>query len=126
MEAGPACDAGPAWCHAGRRPAQCGPIWAAGWAATRSERSQASAARALTATTTTIANPIGWKNGRMAMLEIIQGTSTTVAWGAMFINVSGLTLNSTAGYSNVLIFKCVQVSGQPKVMLVSNSSSTRA
>lgn len=89
-------------------------------------QTQQNAELTLTATTTTIANPIGWKNGRMAMLEIIQGTSTTVAWGAMFINVSGLTLNSTAGYSNVLIFKCVQVSGQPKVMLVSNSSSTRA
>lgn len=89
-------------------------------------QTQQNAELTLTATTTTIANPIGWKNGRMAMLEIIQGTSTAVAWGSMFINVSGLSLNSTAGYSNVLIFKCVTVGGVPKVMLVSNSSSTRA
>jgi len=89
-------------------------------------RTQQNAELTLTQTTTTIANPMGWKNGRMAMLEIIQGTSTTVAFGSMFINVSGITLNSTAGYSNVLIFKCVLVNAVPKVMLVSNSSSTRA
>lgn len=89
-------------------------------------QTQQSAELTLTQTATTLANPTGWKNGRMAMLEIIQGTSTAVAFGSMFVNVSGITLNSTAGYSNVLIFKCVSVNGQPKVMLVSNSSSTRA
>lgn len=76
----------------------------------------------------TFAAPSGWKNGRMMMVEIIQGGagSFTVAWNSMFINISSLTMNTTAGYSNVLIFKCVLVSGKPKVMLVSNGSSTRA
>ena len=76
----------------------------------------------------TFGAPQGWKNGRMVMVEIIQSGagSFTVAWNAAFINVSSITLNTTAGYSNVLIFKCVLVSGQPKVMLVSNGSSTRA
>lgn len=73
----------------------------------------------------TMAAPINWKKGRLVMLEIIQDSigSRTVAWSTQFVNISTLTLNTTANYSNVLVFKCID---NGKVMLVSNSSSTRS
>ena len=76
----------------------------------------------------TMMPPLRWKNGRMVMLEVIQGGAGgfTLSWSTAFVNMSGATLQTTAGYSNVLVFKCVLVSGQPKVMLLSNAASTRA
>ena len=73
----------------------------------------------------TFAAPIGWKKGRLVMLEIIQGGagSFTPNWNTSFKNIASLSLNTTAGYSNVLVFKCIDNGG---VMLISNVSSTRA
>ena len=73
----------------------------------------------------TMMAPIGWKKGRMVMVEVIQGGagSFTLAWSTTFTNMSGATLTTAAGSSNRLIFKCID---NGKVDLVSNSVSTRA
>lgn len=73
----------------------------------------------------TFGAPMGWKKGRLVMVEVIQGGagSFTLAWNAAFTNVTGLTLVTAAGSSNRLLFKCID---NGKVDLVSNSSSTRA
>ena len=68
--------------------------------------------------------PIGWKKGRLVMLEIIQGGagSFTAAWNSNFKSVSALTLGTAAGSSNVLVFKCIDGG---VLSLVSNSTMTR-
>lgn len=73
----------------------------------------------------TMQNPFGWKKGRLAMLEVIQGGSGsyTLAWASNFVNVSSVTLNTAAGQSNVLIFKCID---NGKVALIANNSNTRS
>lgn len=73
----------------------------------------------------TFAAPQGWKKGRMAMVEVIQGGagSYTIAWNTAFKNISAVTLATAVGSSNILVFKCIDNGG---VMLVSNNSSTRA
>lgn len=73
----------------------------------------------------TFAAPSGWKKGRLVMVEIIQGGtgSYTVAWNTTFKNVSSLILQTSVGYSNILVFKCIDNGG---VSLISNNSSTRA
>lgn len=72
----------------------------------------------------TFATPVGWKKGRLAMVEIIQGGAGgfTVTWSGTFKNMV-TTLQTTAGYSNILVFKCIDNGG---VALISNNASTRA
>ena len=72
----------------------------------------------------TFAAPLGWKKGRLAMLEVIQGGSGsyTIAWNTAFKNMT-LTLATAVGSSNILVFKCIDNGG---VCLLSNNASTRA
>lgn len=72
----------------------------------------------------TLAAPLGWKKGRLVMLEAIQSGSGgfTIAWASAFKNVSSVTM-AGAGQSNVFVFKCIDNGG---VMLVSNSVCTRS
>ena len=73
----------------------------------------------------TFAAPLGWKKGRLAMVEVIQGGSGsyTIAWNTAFKNVASLTLATGVGSSNILVFKCID---NGAVALLSNNSSTRA
>ena len=72
----------------------------------------------------TMGAPLNWKKGRLVMLDVIQGGagSFTLSWNAAFKSVSTLTLGTTAGSSNVLVFKCID---NGYVSLVSNSAMTR-
>lgn len=69
--------------------------------------------------------PLGWKKGRLAMVEIIQGGvgSFTVAWNTTFKNTAAIVIQTTVGYSNILTFKCIDNGG---VAFMSNNLSTRA
>jgi len=73
----------------------------------------------------TMAAPLGWKKGRLAMLEVIQGGSGsyTITWASSYKDVSTLSLNGTAGQSTLLVFKCI---GRSAVMLISSKNCTRA
>lgn len=73
----------------------------------------------------TMAAPLGWKKGRLAMLEVIQDSvgARTITWASTFKDVSTLTLNATANQSTLLVFKCIDNGG---VMLISSRSCTRA
>ena len=76
----------------------------------------------------TMATPTGWKAGRLVMLEVIQDAtgSRTITWASTFLNMTGATLGTTAGSSNIMTFKCCTVSGQPRFCLMSNLTNTRA
>lgn len=71
-----------------------------------------------------MAAPTGWKKGRMAMLEIIQGAAGnyTVAWSTQFVNLGIVSIMGTAGYSNLIIVKCID---NGKFMVVSNNTCNR-
>lgn len=73
----------------------------------------------------TMAPPLGWKKGRLAMLEVIQGGagSYTITWASAFKDVSTLALNGTVGQSTLLVFKCID---NGAVMLISSKNCTRA
>ena len=73
----------------------------------------------------TMGPPIGWKKGRLAMLEVIQGGvgSYTITWASTFKDVSTLSLNGTVGQSTLLVFKCID---NGNVMLISSKTCTRA
>lgn len=73
----------------------------------------------------TMGPPLNWKKGRLVMVELIQdGTGgRTVAWASQFKDVTGLSLNSTANQSTVLVFKCID---NGAVMLISSKSCTRS
>lgn len=73
----------------------------------------------------TMAAPLGWKKGRLAMIEIIQDSTggRTVGWASQFKDVATLSLNSTANQSTVLVFKCID---NGALMLISSKQCTRA
>ncbi len=55
----------------------------------------------------TFNKPVGIKKGRFYFIELIQDAtgSRLITWNAAYLNVSTLTLQTTAAYSNCLTFK---------------------
>jgi len=68
---------------------------------------------------------IGWKKGRLVMIEIIQGGAGgyTVAWPSQIKNAAAISIQTTLGSSNTLIFKCIDGGF---LDYKSSSTSTRA
>ena len=73
----------------------------------------------------TMAPPLGWKKGRLVMLEVIQDGvgARTITWAPQFKDVNSLSLNGTANQSTMLVFKCID---NGAVMLISSKNCTRA
>lgn len=73
----------------------------------------------------TMGAPVGWEWGKLVMVEVIQGGSGsyTLSWASPYKGISSLTLGTTVGSSNVLVFKCI-LGGY--LSLVSNSTCTRS